>query len=446
MIVRSLHKSATRRGFTLVELLITISIIGIMASMVLFAMFSAQEAAREQKTRALITKLNNIVIQRYESYRTRRVPFVFPTIPQNASPANKVLYQKEISRARLDCIRDLMRMEMPDRWSDIIDIPAAPFPVKPTDPANGIVDYGGRKLTRPSINGAYYARATAPGATPSAEHEGAECLYMIVMQALAQESDSRDVFKAGDIGDLDDDDFPEFLDAWRSPIHFLRWAPGFLSTIQNPIRGTIENVTGGGQSVIVRAIGQRYSSGNNYIGGTIAVLFKDPAGQMHINTDKLARITGFTYDAGTGYAEFTCETPTSKTMQPSFQSMPAADDEFVVMAGDPSDSRGTYPIYNPGGSTKPDPDTSVPTFALYPLIFSEGRDKVAGINTGGSALRYSLNGTGDPALNPFFIPAPASYSFGLMVGGVPAAAGATEQGFYQGCEVDNITSHDLNRR
>ncbi len=67
-----------RRAFTLVELLITISIIGIMASMVVFAMFSAQSGP-QQKTQMLITKLNGIIMQRYESYRTRRVPFAFQT-------------------------------------------------------------------------------------------------------------------------------------------------------------------------------------------------------------------------------------------------------------------------------------------------------------------------------------------------------------------------------
>jgi prepilin-type N-terminal cleavage/methylation domain-containing protein len=462
MILRLLHTPARRRGFTLVELLITISIIGIMASMVMFAMFSAQEAAREQKTRALITKLNNIVMQRYESYRTRRVPFTFPTI----SPAvpvspidkqNRLIYDKEIAKARIDCLRDLMRMEMPDRWSDVTDIPAAPFPILDnTFPAYGIVDYGGRTLKRPSVNEAYYARATAPGSTPSVQYEGAECLYMIVMQTLAQEGDSRDVFKAGDIGDLDDDNFPEFLDAWRSPIHFLRWVPGFQSTLQNPVRGFVGTTAGlgSGQLVTVSSeVGRRFTNTpGSYVGGTIIFVDKD---SKQLNSDKMARITGYTYDA-TNVAHFTCETLTSKTGQPAFQSRQsqadtsssiAVGDEFVICAPDPFDSRGTYPTYISGAS-RPDPDTSTPTFALYPLIFSEGKDKVSGIATGGAALQYSLSlpNPGKPALNPFFVLPADSYSFGLMVGGVPAAAGATEQGFYQGCEVDNITNHDLNRR
>ncbi len=86
--------AARRRAFTLVELLITVSIIAILATMVMFAMFSAQEAARRQKTKALITKLNDIIMQRYDEYRTRRVPI---TIPMGA------LLPAAIAQLRLNC-------------------------------------------------------------------------------------------------------------------------------------------------------------------------------------------------------------------------------------------------------------------------------------------------------------------------------------------------------
>jgi prepilin-type N-terminal cleavage/methylation domain-containing protein len=63
----------SRRAFTLVELLITVSIIAIMASMVLFAVYSAQEMAKTQKTKALIAKLDAIIKAKYETYKTARV-------------------------------------------------------------------------------------------------------------------------------------------------------------------------------------------------------------------------------------------------------------------------------------------------------------------------------------------------------------------------------------
>lgn len=58
----------------MVELLVSIAIIGMMASLLLGAMFQAQELARAAKTKSLIVRLNAELLSRYETYRTRRLP------------------------------------------------------------------------------------------------------------------------------------------------------------------------------------------------------------------------------------------------------------------------------------------------------------------------------------------------------------------------------------
>ena len=105
-----------RSGFTLIELLITVAIIGIMASMVLFALYCAGEASKTAKTRSLVTKLANVINAKMDAYQTRRVPIVIP--PETTSLQLTAKY-------RLDALRDLMRLEMPDRWTDVIDVPSA---------------------------------------------------------------------------------------------------------------------------------------------------------------------------------------------------------------------------------------------------------------------------------------------------------------------------------
>ncbi len=54
---------------------------------------------------------------------------------------------------------------------------------------------------------------------------------MIVTLACG-DGEAKTLFKESEIGDTDGDGAPEFLDGWKHPISFLRWAPGFDSQIQ----------------------------------------------------------------------------------------------------------------------------------------------------------------------------------------------------------------------
>jgi type II secretory pathway pseudopilin PulG len=447
-----------RRSYTLVELLITVSIIGIMASMVLFALFSAQEQARAQKTRALVAKLNNVIRARYESYRTRRLPFprvidTYSDINQNKmfdSGTDKLTYdanndgnydaystpaeQLQIARMRLDMLRDYMRMEMPDRWSDVYDPPL------------GLPGVYNKTIPRPAASNAYAARyAAVTGQNVSNLMQdpnpkidtlaSAECLYMIVMEAIAQDGDARDVFRPDDVADTDGDGFPEFIDAWGTPIRFLRWAPGFISELQTLARAVSTDVTSSGQTVTVTFNGPAFSrNASDYVGGALAVL--DVNQGERIDTRKMARITGYANDGAN--AVFTCETPTVAPQPPFGPTPPDTGDSFVVMAADPFDPRGLYPDYS---------STSVPSYALYPLIYSCGPDRAPGIAAeldSSTPLRYaSINA------NPFFVPSTAPPGW---VGGFPLMMGSlleptsTSANFYVGCWNDNIHNHLLNMR
>ena len=324
---RLVRARAARAGFTLIELLITISIIGIMASMILFALFSAQEQAKVQKTRALIMRLDSIIRTRYESYRTRRVP-VTPGPGEN--PA----------KLKLDCLRDLMRMEMPDRWWDVIDLPATPL--------NRVT-----KMSAPSTYQAYrnrWSAVTGQAGTLTIDpnkldNQGAECLYMIVMEAVTQEGDSRDVFKADQFGDTDNDGFPEFIDAWGVPIYFFRWAPGFMSDLQVVLRADMTAMSMGQSCTVTTNVpvnsGSKFSTATGYyVGGTLAANRerRDPRDQM-------ARITG--YSRHRGHREFHMRHAEHHDADP-LRHGPGGSYDFAVMMPDPFDYRGVYPIYNPG--------------------------------------------------------------------------------------------------
>lgn len=243
-----------RVGFTLVELLVAITIIGMLAALATGALQLARQAAREAKTKSTITKINNIVLERYESYRTRQMRMAMPsTVPP---PARSML--------KLLALRQTMRLEMPERWTDVLapgnlicNVPQSFSPPgDPYNPNSYVINqgyplraqYGAAQFNagmyRPALSKGYlrrYARAwntltDAAGAYKLSQadaeallksHESAECLYLLVTMSSPA---SAEHFRENEVGDTDGDTLREFLDGWGQPIHFLRWAPGLTES------------------------------------------------------------------------------------------------------------------------------------------------------------------------------------------------------------------------
>src|SRR5262249_8275698 len=109
------------RGLTLVELLITILIIGILAAAVLGVAAVAGQTAREARTRNMIARIHTLLLEQYDSYKSRRVK-VRPEVLQAINESNLLPAAKNRAKAqaRLYALREMMLMEMPQQWSDIL--------------------------------------------------------------------------------------------------------------------------------------------------------------------------------------------------------------------------------------------------------------------------------------------------------------------------------------
>jgi hypothetical protein len=175
-------------------------IIAILASMSLFTLYGVMEDAREARTQAQVAKLHELLMEKWEQYPTRPVPI---QIVPGTNPAIA-------AKLRLYALRELMRMELPDRITDVTD-----------NPVSGI--------SRPALSQQYQRRASASWTT---SFQGAECLYLIVSSIRDGDSNGLDFFKSSEIGDLDGDGVREILDAWGNPIEFVRWPAGLDSPLQ----------------------------------------------------------------------------------------------------------------------------------------------------------------------------------------------------------------------
>jgi len=220
-----------RRSFTLTELMIVTAIITVLASSTMFALYGVIEQAKEKRTQAQVLKIHALIMQRWETYRSRKVPIL---IPPGASLRVR-------AAVRLHAIRDLMRMELPDRITDL-QITPAPFP---NPGPNAQTAFSSLVVRPPSLWQKYrrrvgFSRSLPPfnnwptvTTTPSnwtTSHQQAECLYLILAAIRDGDSTALDYFKESEIADTDEDGLPEIVDAWGRPIQFLRWAPGFATT------------------------------------------------------------------------------------------------------------------------------------------------------------------------------------------------------------------------
>jgi prepilin-type N-terminal cleavage/methylation domain-containing protein len=241
---------ASRRGLTLIELLVVMLIISMLAALVLGVAAVAGETAREQHSKHVVQRLHTLLMDYYGNFKTRRVRLrtddpntqngietqikkAFPN-PNDAPKLGQAL-----AEARLYAMREMILMEVPDRWSDVLLNDIGPSTGPPSNIERAPLYLEGRT----ELSSAYLRRYrsligrtnTITNAANTAEdlraNQGAECLYMVITMACG-DGEARTLFGENSIGDLDGDGAPEFVDGWKLPINFLRWAPGFESQIQ----------------------------------------------------------------------------------------------------------------------------------------------------------------------------------------------------------------------
>ncbi len=203
-------------------------IISILAAAVLGVAAVAGETAREAKTRNVVARLHTLLMEQYGTYASRRIKLrrtygaiqgIEDQIDDPSNNFNATQRNRARAEARLYALRELMLMEVPDRWSDVwladltVSSPGTPY-------------YYGQ---RTELSNLYLRRYEQ--LKPTKENESAECLYLVIMNACG-DGESRTLFPESNIGDTDGDGAPEFIDGWGHPISFLRWAPGFDSDVQ----------------------------------------------------------------------------------------------------------------------------------------------------------------------------------------------------------------------
>jgi hypothetical protein len=173
------------------------------------------------------------------------IPWIYdPTDPEPDPNKRRRIYftQSEVAGRRLDVLRDLQRLEMPDRWNDT-RYPPLTFAWTAGQPWGRV----------PSVTARFQARynqaralllSKGKSATEAddilARYASAKLLYMIVM---THDPEAAEHFRSDEIARPTEDGLPVFVDAWGNPIKFLRWAPGFDQSGFQPTVSPIDDAT-----------------------------------------------------------------------------------------------------------------------------------------------------------------------------------------------------------
>ena len=258
--VRSLLKSrcrpnSCRDGFTLVELLVVISIMGFIGGMFAIAYRGAQQESNTQKTRSTVEKISRIVVSAYEDYTSEPLAISYNQMWDdmswmnwtfvNTNPVERARSRlQRIDRTALLYIRDRIRLEMPDhpddiKWTRDRTNSISGNGIDPDSIIRTVVT-GCRGEIGVLVNTALPTRAIRlmrklsvidngyyrPIIDWEVTNANAELLFAIVEDATADGATALEAFGASEIGDTDGDGLKEFIDAWGNPIGWIRWPSG----------------------------------------------------------------------------------------------------------------------------------------------------------------------------------------------------------------------------
>lgn len=256
-----------RQGFTLVELLVAIAIIGILAALALGGMYRATLAAKQTNSKTTVNKVAVQINEIWESYRTRKLPIdpqlvlqastpgsqyyaqwcaatgsagyapgwlPYYTTVQSTTKGTSTLYSGvaspmnnlQVAALRLAATHELMRLEMPSTFNDFL----TPVKTNPPDPDVTNNSTPVKTLLIPQPYGAsgplanpgglseqYRQFFIANAKTYNELYQNAECLYMIIKFASQNELGQKNITDDPRlVGDVDGDGMPEIQDAFNS--------------------------------------------------------------------------------------------------------------------------------------------------------------------------------------------------------------------------------------
>jgi prepilin-type N-terminal cleavage/methylation domain-containing protein len=214
-----------RSAFTMIELLVVVSIIGLLLAITVGTVFRVRSSSQARDTEALVSKVNSGLDEQMKAAVDQaRDDFINPSSAA-ANPLNSAYWSNvmnlaggDMDRAKVLYVKMKVLREFPENFTEALTPAYNNYGVPP----------------KPS----YVSMLAGINAGPSPDTtlEGAVMLYMALQQTRRGMSfKAQDVAGNNGIGTINvrGKDFSVFMDVWGNPIRFVRW----------PTQGKIQTVS-----------------------------------------------------------------------------------------------------------------------------------------------------------------------------------------------------------
>jgi prepilin-type N-terminal cleavage/methylation domain-containing protein len=198
------HRRLARGGFTILELLIVITIISVLLLLTVQVVGAFITQARDTATQTTIRKIQSLLNSRAEAlHRLQKRPnYIVSSVDYNNSDVISLsggTANPNVNRRKILAIKRMTKRYFPQRYEDV-----------DTD-------------LQPKIK---------------AGDTSAEILYDFLTQSNAlNDLIGADAFSTSEVADFDNDGLPEFIDAWGKPLRFYRWPTRLFRPAAGPATG-----------------------------------------------------------------------------------------------------------------------------------------------------------------------------------------------------------------